>query len=398
LISQLEDLHQNYSTGKNSRLQAIKSDIEKESNELNKIDPKSWSFSDRQRSTNSWFDLQEKLDDQQVDFIYKPSVRSSHLGEIHLKVVNQDNEHVQLARLQQRQPNLSAFDSFDNQSMFSGRESRTKVRKRMIVTDPNTLLTQSVPFPHEFDDRDRASRAAGYSVKFSSKTDGNAARARSRLDDHQVEQEGNQYAVRKVVRTHQTFHLPLSNQMDQQSQIEDNTPLTPRMPLASVQLHEYSRKATHVLTGPNETDKFLAPKAIAVTDSNHLLIADTKKHRIIVFDLQMKTMRGLKGFLFPDGLCLAGEQCVIITDRHRVSKYDWFNGKMLSFIGSKKEGCTQSSFSWPKGVAIDHNYVYVCDSYNSRMVVLNHHMRYETEWMIIRGRLFQNKNSILSQI
>jgi hypothetical protein len=260
----------------------------------------------------------------------------------------------------------------------------------MVITEQNppmhsnTFLTQSAP-SYPDNDHEGTYRGTGYSVKFSTKTDGPASRNRSRLDDHQIQQEGNQYATRKIVRSHQHFNLPLSNNFEEQSQIEDNTPLTPRMPLAPIHLHEYSKKATQVLFGPNDTDKFLAPKAIVVTDTNQLLIADTKKHRIIIYDLYLKTMRGFKGFLFPDGLCVAGEQCVIITDRHRVSKYDWFNGKMLNFIGSKKEGCTQTSFSWPKGVAIDNNHVYVCDSYNSRMVVLNHQMKYNNEWIIMRG-------------
>jgi hypothetical protein len=272
--------------------------------------------------------------------------------------------------------------------MFNGRESRTKTRKRMIITEQNpstsynTFLTQSAQFNHD-NDHEGAYRGT---LKFSTKPDGIISRTRSRHDDHhQIEQEGHQYATRKVIRSHQYSNLPLSNNFEQQSQIEDNTPLTPRMPLAPIHLNEYSKKATQVLFGPNETDKFLAPKAIVVTDTNQLIIADTKKHRIIIYDLFLKTMRGFKGFLFPDGLCLAGEQYVIITDRHRVSKYDWFNGKTLSSIGSKKEGCTQTSFSWPKGVAIDYHNVYVCDSYNSRMVVLNHQMKYENEWIIMRG-------------
>lgn len=282
--------------------------------------------------------------------------------------------------------------------MISGRESKGKMKKRMVVTEhypagnSNAFLTQSAPSHHD-SDQEGGYRGTGYSVKFSTKTDGPTSRNRSRMDDHQIEQEGNEYAVRKVVRTHYhqssshpTMHLALPNGFEQQSQPEDNTPLTPRMPIAPINLHEYSKKATQVLTGPNEADKFLAPKAIAVTDTNQLLIADTKKHRIVIYDLNMKTMRGMKGFLFPDGLCLAGGQYVIITDRHRVSKYDWFHGKMLSYIGSKKEGCTRSSFSWPKGVGIDNHSVYVCDSYNSRMVVLNHQMKYENEWIIMRGK------------
>jgi hypothetical protein len=274
--------------------------------------------------------------------------------------------------------------------MTNGREANMKIRKRMIITEQNPSLnndpffTQSPPTNYD-NDNEGAYRGTGHSLKFS--TSGN----RSQRDGHQREQEGNEYATRKVVRKHhqqQTSHhnlnMALPNGFEQQ--IEDTTPLTPRMPVAPISLGDYSKKATHVLSGPNEADKFLAPKAIAVTETNQLLIADTKKHRLVIYDLNLKTMRGIKGFLFPDGLCLATEKYVIITDRHRVSKYDWVNGRMISFIGSKKEGCTRSAFSWPKGVAIDNDYVFVCDSYNSRVVILTHQMRYESEWTITRGK------------
>ncbi len=114
LYVQLDELYQNYLITKNSRLQKLKSDIEKDSNELDKIDPKNWNLSDRQRLTNHWLDLHEKLNDQHVEFIYKSTLSSNnHLGEIHLKTPNQDHEHLQIARLQ-RQP-MPLIDPFDNQ-------------------------------------------------------------------------------------------------------------------------------------------------------------------------------------------------------------------------------------------------------------------------------------------
>jgi hypothetical protein len=170
----------------------------------------------------------------------------------------------------------------------------------MITTEQNSqrFFTQSSSASRE-NDHDGTYRNT---VKFTT------SRNRSRPDDYQTEQEGNEYALRKVVRTRHQQQIPnpnigLPNGFDEQ--IEDNTPLTPRMPISPICLSDYSKKATHVLTGVNDADKFLAPKAIAVTHSNQLLIADTKKHRIVIYDLNLKTMRGIKGFLFPDGLCLA---------------------------------------------------------------------------------------------
>ncbi|CAF3124389.1 unnamed protein product [Rotaria socialis] len=348
LYAQLDDLCQNYSTAKNIKLQNIKIDVEKESKTLDQIDPKNWSISDRIHSSQYWLNLQRNFDEQSIDFIYKSTslspVNHSYLGEIHLKPSNQENQSLQ-------QYKSSTFDDHLRLipcDQFVGRQHIIKTKK-----DSKALFNQSPKIHRKNENNNQAKQG-----------------------------ENNEFTTRRMFRTgNRQQHI--SNEADQQ--LEDNTPLTPRMPIAPIHLEDYSKKATQILTGPNEADKFLAPKAIAMTDTNQLIIADTKKHRIIIYDLNLKTMRGIKGFLFPDGLCLAKEQYIIITDRHRISKYDWFYGKMVSFIGSKNEGCTRSSFSWPKGVAIDNNYVYVCDSYNSRMIALTHQMRYENEWLVMRG-------------
>ncbi|CAF1106046.1 unnamed protein product [Rotaria sordida] len=367
LYNQLDDLYQSYLLTKNIKLQKLKFDIEKESYELDCIDPKSCSISDRIRLNQYWTNLQRKFDDQSIDFIYNTnssSIHRSYLGELHLKTINQEIEYLQRQK----------FNTSDNQhSLIPFHHS--SARKQMSTPEQNLNQLSKLNYENENNSYN--------TIKFST------LRNHSQHDDYQIKQ-GSEYAIRKLIRNRQqqksntNINMKLLNEIDQQ-QIEDNTPLTPRMPIAPIHLDNYNKKARQILIGLNEADKFLAPKAIAMTDTNQLLITDTKKHRIIIYDLNLKTMNSIKGFLFPDGLCLAMEHYVIITDRHRISKYDWLHGKMISFIGSKKQGCTRSSFSWPKGITIDNNYVYVCDSYNSRMVVLTHQMRYENEWIIIRG-------------
>jgi hypothetical protein len=126
LYTQLDDLHQNYLMAKNTKLQKLKSDVEKESIELEHNDSKHWSHTDRQRLTHRWTDLQRKLDDQNVDFIYKPHMplnNHSYLGELHLKTPSHEHEHLQMARLQ-RQP-LPLLDPFENQEgMFRTNQVR----------------------------------------------------------------------------------------------------------------------------------------------------------------------------------------------------------------------------------------------------------------------------------
>lgn len=266
--------------------------------------------------------------------------------------------------------------------IISGRESKSKTKKRLMINEENSS---------RFSAEETNSKTE---ENFRRKVDRTKSRSRSRPEKVQIEEEGKDFAVRKVVRSQKRSgrnspsdenSFLLNFELDEEIRIDDLTSLTSRNPISTIHLNEFSKKATEILRGPTENDKFSAPKAIAVTETNQLLIADTKKHRIVVFDLNSKTMRGIKGFLFPDGLCLGGGKFLIVTDRHRVSKYDWINGRMISSIGSKKEGSSRSSFSWPKGVAIDNQSIFVCDSYNSRIVVLNHQMRYETEWIVLRG-------------
>ena len=134
LYTQLDDLHQNYSITRNTKLQKLKSDMEKDSQELDHVDAKHSTSTDRQRLTHHWLDLQRKLEDQHVDFVYKPQGSSntqSHLGELHLKTPNQDHEHLQVARLQ-RQP-VPILDPFENQeAMYRSNQVREKTHIRIL--------------------------------------------------------------------------------------------------------------------------------------------------------------------------------------------------------------------------------------------------------------------------
>jgi hypothetical protein len=144
LYTQLEDLHQNYSTTKNPRLQKLQLDIEKDTNELNTIDPKNWTSSDRQRLTHYWLDLQRKFDEQHVDFIYKPNTSTSnhsYLGELHLKTANQDHEHLPIARLQRQQP-ISLFDPFENQDGMYRSHQVNKLSNLLLLVSLSLLDDQ----------------------------------------------------------------------------------------------------------------------------------------------------------------------------------------------------------------------------------------------------------------
>ena len=124
LYTQLDDLHQNYLTTTNIKLQKLKSDIENDSNELDNIDPQKWNIFDRQRLTHHWFNLQQKLNEQHVTFTYKPNISSmnhSYLGEIHLKTPNQNNQCFSVARLQRQLPLLDLSDNQDESNQVQNK-------------------------------------------------------------------------------------------------------------------------------------------------------------------------------------------------------------------------------------------------------------------------------------
>lgn len=111
LQNQLNNLYETYSITKNIKLQKLKTDIEKASDQLDRVDPKNASISDRLRLSQCWINLQRKLDEQLIDLIYKPRSPETNqkcLGDIHLKTLNQDNEYLQRQKLD-NQYNLIPF-------------------------------------------------------------------------------------------------------------------------------------------------------------------------------------------------------------------------------------------------------------------------------------------------
>lgn len=140
LYAQLDDLHQNYSIARNTKLQKLKSDMEKDSKELDRTDAKHWTGTDRQRWSQQWLDLQRKLDDQHVDFVYKPHGSLNHqsyLGDLHLKTPIQDHEHLQVARLQRQ--HVPLLDPFENQeAIYRSNQVSEKERTSLVSSTMNS--------------------------------------------------------------------------------------------------------------------------------------------------------------------------------------------------------------------------------------------------------------------
>lgn len=121
------------------------------------------------------------------------------------------------------------------------------------------------------------------------------------------------------------------------------------------------------------------PTGLALDEArNRLYVADTSKHRIVVYDLSGKFLHafGERGsepgqLNFPVNLAVDRDGKLLVTDaaNFRIQVFDG-EGKFLNSFGSL--GDSYGSFTRPKGVALDSdNNVYVVDAAFNNFQIFN---------------------------
>ncbi len=118
------------------------------------------------------------------------------------------------------------------------------------------------------------------------------------------------------------------------------------------------------------------PRAVALS-GDHIFVADTANHRIVVYDREGKIERtwGTRGgengqFRSPAGIAVDGSNLVYVADtgNGRVQVFD-SQGKFVQSFGSRGSG--PKEFSSPTGIAAGRGLLYVADTGNSRVQVLS---------------------------
>ena len=124
--------------------------------------------------------------------------------------------------------------------------------------------------------------------------------------------------------------------------------------------------------------QFSYPHGVAVDSCGVVYVTDKVNHRVQLFsaDGQFISSFGGKGFqhghgqlIHPLGISVDSTNTVYITDRnHRVSMYT-SSGQFIKCFGTQGSG--EGELDGPEGVAVDNTTgaLYVCDSYNHRVVV-----------------------------
>ncbi len=131
--------------------------------------------------------------------------------------------------------------------------------------------------------------------------------------------------------------------------------------------------------------QFSRPQSMALAtlkDSRRvLLVADSCNHRIGVFTLEGGLVRWIRdpagpstkpgGFMYPYGVCDLGDGTVMVAEygNCRLQRVDVETGESLGIFGERGRGASQLSTPW--AITLMKDKVYVLDSGNSRIVVID---------------------------
>ena len=128
------------------------------------------------------------------------------------------------------------------------------------------------------------------------------------------------------------------------------------------------------------------PRQLAVSDSGEIVVAEQNSHCVSVFDREGRKLRsfGSQGsadmkLVNPLGVALLSDNTVLVAAEHCVKKFR-MDGTFIASVGSKGSGKLQ--FNSPYAVAADERgkKIYVCDTYNHRIQVLNFDLSYHSSF------------------
>ena len=128
------------------------------------------------------------------------------------------------------------------------------------------------------------------------------------------------------------------------------------------------------------------PFKLAVSDSGEIVVAECSSNCVSVFDREGRKLRsfGDQGsadmkLVSPRGVALLSDNTVLVAAEHCVKKFR-MDGTFIASVGSKGSGKLQ--FNEPWAVAADERgkRIYVCDTYNHRIQVLNFDLSYHSSF------------------
>ena len=129
-------------------------------------------------------------------------------------------------------------------------------------------------------------------------------------------------------------------------------------------------------------DGIRGPCKIAFASTGELVVCEWKGNCIKVFDRHYRQLRsfgnagsGESVLNAPLGVAISSDDTVFVTANHCVKKFT-LNGQFIASVGSL--GREKLQFQCPWAIAYNHtnNRVYVCDTGNHRITILNHDLTF----------------------
>ena len=124
--------------------------------------------------------------------------------------------------------------------------------------------------------------------------------------------------------------------------------------------------------------EFNRPWGVAVSDDNHVIIAENNSHCVTILDREGKKVKSLGGkggggnikFSYPRGVAITPDKFILVSDSHSIQKIS-MDGYLIASVGEEGSGPLQ--FNNPSGIAISPitGQVYIADWSNDRIQVLN---------------------------
>jgi len=124
-----------------------------------------------------------------------------------------------------------------------------------------------------------------------------------------------------------------------------------------------------VATGLNK------PHGIAINSHREMVVSCFLDHKVSLLDRRGKQIQtyGSEGdspdqMMYPAGVAVDSDDNVYVASYHKLLKFSR-NGRFIKSVGC--HGSKSGEFREPKGVRIQHGYVYVCDRFINRIQVLD---------------------------
>ena len=124
------------------------------------------------------------------------------------------------------------------------------------------------------------------------------------------------------------------------------------------------------------------PKGIAISRDSDVIVCDWHKITVYTMRGEKKRQFGSEGkgkgqFSYPSGVALDSDGCIYVSDfgNQRIQKFT-FDGQYIKSVNGKVIG--QNLFDFPRGLKVNNNKLYVCDSTNNRILVFDRELNYIT--------------------